>query len=123
MLDMQLCVTTNKENMVFTKNKEKIVVNKNIDINIDSYPISMAILIVPNIVDIDIEIDISLTPGCGIATGPPGGEEVCSISMSRRDSRLLVLIFLLGSMFLVSDTGTCCIVLPVCLRGTGVCFV
>ena len=37
-------------------------VNKNIDINIVSYPISMAISIVPNIVDIDIEIDISLTP-------------------------------------------------------------
>ena len=36
-------------------------VNKNIDINIVSYPISMAISIVPNIVDIDI--DISLTPG------------------------------------------------------------
>ena len=35
-------------------------VNKNIDINIVSYPISMAISIVPNIVDIDI--DISLTP-------------------------------------------------------------
>ena len=47
--------------MVFTKNKEKIVVNKNININIDSYPILMAISIVPNIVD--IEIDISLTPG------------------------------------------------------------
>ena len=47
--------------MVFTKkNKEKMVVNKNIDINIDSYPISMVILIVPNIVDIDIEI--LLTP-------------------------------------------------------------
>ena len=47
--------------MVFTKkNEEKMVVNKNIDINIDSYPISMAISIVPNIVDIDI--DISLTP-------------------------------------------------------------
>ena len=40
--------------MVFTKNKEKMVVNKNIDINIDSYPISMAISIVPNIIDIDI---------------------------------------------------------------------
>ena len=37
-------------------------VNKNIDINIVSYPISMAISIVPNIVDIDIDIDISLTP-------------------------------------------------------------
>ena len=37
-----------------------MVVNKNIDINIDSYPISMAISIVPNIVEIDI--DISLTP-------------------------------------------------------------
>ena len=48
---MQLCVTTNKENMVFTKNKEKMVVNKNIDINIDSYPISMAISIVPNIAE------------------------------------------------------------------------
>ena len=60
MLDMQLCVTTNKENMVFTKNKEKIVVNKNININIDSYPISMAILIVPNIVDSDI--DVLVTP-------------------------------------------------------------
>ena len=59
---MQLCVTTNKENMVFTKNKEKIIVNKNININIDSYPISMAISIVPNIVDIDIEIEILLTP-------------------------------------------------------------
>ena len=35
-----------------------MVVNKNININIDSYPISMAISIVPNIVD----IDISLTP-------------------------------------------------------------
>ena len=57
---MQLCVTTNKENMVFTKNKEKIVVNKNININIDSYPISMAISIVPNIVEIDI--NIALTP-------------------------------------------------------------
>ena len=39
-----------------------MVVNKNIDINIDSYPISMAISIVPNIVDIDIEIEILLTP-------------------------------------------------------------
>ena len=38
-------------------------VNKNIDINIVSYPISMAISIVPNIVDIDIEIEILLTPG------------------------------------------------------------
>ena len=37
-------------------------VNKNIDINIVSYPISMAISIVPNIVDIDIDSDISLTP-------------------------------------------------------------
>ncbi len=58
---MQLCVTTNKGNMVFTKNKEKMFVNKNI--NIVSYPISMAISIVPNIVDIEIDIDISLTPG------------------------------------------------------------
>ena len=39
--------------------------NKNININIDSYPISMAISIVPNIVD--IEIDISLTPVGGSA--------------------------------------------------------
>ena len=38
-------------------------VNKNIDINIVSYPISMAISIVPNIVDIEIDIDILLTPG------------------------------------------------------------
>ena len=37
-------------------------VNKNIDINIVSYPISMAISIVPNIVDIDININIELTP-------------------------------------------------------------
>ena len=37
-------------------------VTKNININIDSYPISIPISIVPNIVDIDIEIDISLTP-------------------------------------------------------------
>ena len=65
MLDMQLCVTTNKGNMVFTKNKEKMFVNKNININIVSYPISMAISIVPNIVDIEIDIDISLTPGWG----------------------------------------------------------
>ena len=48
--------------MVFTKNKEKMVVNKNIDINIDSYPISMAISIVTNIVEIEIDIEISLTP-------------------------------------------------------------
>ena len=59
---MQLCVTTNKENMVFTKNKEKMVVNKNININIDSYPISMAISIVPNIVDIDISLTPALPP-------------------------------------------------------------
>ena len=39
-----------------------MVVNKNININIDSYPISMAISIVPNIVEIDIEIEILLTP-------------------------------------------------------------
>ena len=57
---MHLCVTTNKEKLVFTNIEEKMVVIKNIDINIDSYPISMAISIVPNIVEIDI--DISLTP-------------------------------------------------------------
>ena len=46
-----------------------MVVNKNIDINIDSYPISMAISIVPNIVDINIKIEISLTPGsCWVTT-------------------------------------------------------
>ena len=38
------------------KNKEKMVVNKNIDINIDSYPISVAKSIVPNIVDINISV-------------------------------------------------------------------
>ena len=53
--------------MVFTKNKEKMFVNKNININIVSYPISMAISIVPNIVD----IDISLTPAVHI--GPNSG--------------------------------------------------
>ena len=41
-----------------------MVVNKNIDINIDRYPISMAISIVPNIVD--IEIEILLTPGASV---------------------------------------------------------
>ena len=57
---MQHCVTTNKENMVSQKMREKMVVNENISINIDSYPISMAISIVPNIVEIDI--NIALTP-------------------------------------------------------------
>ena len=51
-------------------------VNKNIDINIVSYPISMAISIVPNIVDIDIDIDISLTPGCGDLS-----TTICAIDM------------------------------------------
>ena len=46
-------------------------VNKNIDINIVSYPISMAISIVPNIVDIDIDIDISLTPDSDIFSWEP----------------------------------------------------
>ena len=48
-----------------------MVVNKNIDINIDSYPISMAISIVPNIVEIDIEIEILLTPGGQDGDGLP----------------------------------------------------
>ena len=40
-----------------------MVVNKNIGINIDSNPILNSISIVPNIVESEIDIDISLTPG------------------------------------------------------------
>ena len=63
MLTLQIYTAKVLDKQEVQANKEKMDVNKNININIDSYPISMAISIVPNIVEIEIVIDISLTPG------------------------------------------------------------